>query len=542
MADTATPRRNEKRMGDAERNRSDRARRLARCVGVVALSTVCASLLGCSHGSSPLDYLNIRNSFFNPAEVGRFDKTNPFGQVTPVTWPILDSLAVDDPPREPWKDSVAPTAADLQVVHKPYKLGPGDVVTVSVFQLVVPGQESVQTRQVNSQGDITLDFVGTVHAAGLTTRELRRRIINTLINTGEMAPPGPHQPGPQVNVELTEARRRVFSLIGTVAHAGTYNITTPDFRLLDALALAGDMSVSPQIKWLYVIRQEPAAKASTSSGEASAVVTPAATESTASGLSPSMLGAIANQLAHPAKKVSAKTRAEKEQELLNEALSGNSSSQSSAAPHYVYVNGHWVALNGSSMQNGEATSKPAASTAEVSYNFAAAMKMQKPNPAMPRVKVIRINVKKLREGDPRYNIVVHSGDVINVPAIKPEFYYMMGNVTRPGAYTISGDRITLKQAVAAAGNLGPIAIPRRCELIRRIGHDREMIIQVNLQAIFDGTAPDIFLKNNDVLNVGTDFFAEPIAVIRNGFSAAYGFGFTYDRNYYIQPTIVQSGG
>ena len=114
-------------------------------------------------------------------------------------------------------------------------------------------------------------------------------------------------------------------------------------------------------------------------------------------------------------------------------------------------------------------------------------------------------------------------------------------MTRPGAYTISGDRITIKQAVAAAGNLGPIAIPRRCELIRRIGHDQEMIIQVNLQAIFDGTAPDIFLKNNDILNVGTDFFAQPIAVIRNGFSAAYGFGFTYDRNYYIQPTIIQPG-
>ena len=410
MADTATPCRNDKALRAAGQVKSDRSRRLGRCLGVAALSAACISLFGCAHGSSPLDYLNIRNSFFNPSEVGRFDKTNPFGRVTPVTWPILDSLAVNDPPREPWKDSVPPSPADLQVVHKPYRLGPGDVVTVSVFQLVVPGQESVQTRQVNSQGDITLDFVGTVHAAGLTTRRLRHRIINTLINTGEMAPPGPHQPGPQVNVELTEARRRVFSLIGSVVHPGTYNITTPDFRLLDALALAGDMSMSPQLKWLYVIREEPATKASAAKGESSAVVKPAATESSSSGLSSSMLSAIANQLSHPPKHVSAKTRAEKEQELLNEALSGNTSSQPSATPHYVYVNGHWVALNGSKMQNGEAATKPATSKANVMYNFAAAMKMQKPNAAMPRVKVIRINIKKLREGDPRYNIVVHSGD------------------------------------------------------------------------------------------------------------------------------------
>ncbi len=542
MAEIDTSRRTGDVSRSGEQMRSSRSRRLSRFLGVAVLSATCISLLGCSHGESPLDYLNIRNSFFNPAEVGRFDKTNPFGRVTPVTWPILDSLAVNDPPREPWKDSVPPGPADLRVIHKPYKLGPGDVVTVSVFQLVVPGQESVQTRQVNSQGDITLDFVGTVHAAGLTTRQLRRRIVNTLINTGEMAPPGPHQPGPQVNVELTEARRRVFSLIGFVAHPGTYNITTPDFRLLDALALAGDMSMSPQLKWLYVIRQEPSSRKKTTGLASSTVVKSSAGESNSSGLSSNMLSAIANQLAHPPKHISAKSQAEKEQELLNQAISGNTETSSAAQPHYVYVNGHWVALSGSQMPTGEPSTRPKVHKSMISYNFAAAMKMQKPASWMPHVKVIRINIKKLREGDPRYNIVVHSGDVINVPDVKPEFYYMMGNVTRPGAYTISGDRITIKQAVAAAGNLGPIAIPRRCELIRRIGHNQEMIIQVNLQAIFDGTAPDIFLKNNDILNVGTDFFAEPIAVIRNGFSAAYGFGFTYDRNYYIQPTIIQPGG
>jgi hypothetical protein len=60
-----------------------------------------------------------------------------------------------------------------------------------------------------------------------------------------------------------------------------------------------------------------------------------------------------------------------------------------------------------------------------------------------------------------------------------------------------------------------------------------------MQAIFSGQEPDIFLKPYDTLNVGTDFFAAPLAIIRNGLSASYGFGFTYDRNYYIQPTIIQ---
>ncbi len=540
MSESAMP--NNSAPASSRRGRSapGRDRKILRCLGMAALSAVSVSLLGCSHGSSPLDYLNMRNSFFNPAEVGRFDKANPFGRVTPVTWPILDSLAVDDPPREPWKDSVPPSAAELQVVHKPYVLGAGDVVTVSVFQLVVPGQESVQTRQINSQGDIELDFVGTVHAAGLTTKRLRRRIVNTLINTGEMAPPGPHQPGPQVNVDLTEARRRVFSLIGTVVHPGTYNITTPDFRLLDALALAGDMPVSPEVHWLYVIRAESTTKKPAAKGQSSKVVSRSASTATTSGLSPSMLSAIANQLAHPPKTVNHLSQAQREQQLLQQAVNSGPSGSGAAQPHYVYVNGHWVALNGAQMQTGEPSTQPTPKAKMVSYNFAAAMKnFHKHGAATQNVKVIRIDIRKLREGDPRYNIVVHSGDIINVPPVESKFYYMMGNVTRPGAYSISGDRVTIKQAIAAAGNLGPIAIPRRCELVRRIGHDQEMIIQVNLQAIFDGTAPDIFLKNNDILNIGTDFFAEPIAVIRNGFAATYGFGFTYDRNYYIQPTIIQ---
>jgi hypothetical protein len=50
------------------------------------------------------------------------------------------------------------------------------------------------------------------------------------------------------------------------------------------------------------------------------------------------------------------------------------------------------------------------------------------------------------------------------------------------------------------------------------------------KAIADRTQPDIVLKPNDRVNVGTNFWALPLAVIRNGFRASYGFGFVFDRN------------
>ena len=145
-------------------------------------------------------------------------------------------------------------------------------------------------------------------------------------------------------------------------------------------------------------------------------------------------------------------------------------------------------------------------------------------------RVIRIPIQALREGVSRYNIIVRPGDVINIPNADPGEFYLMGHVARPGVYTLTGRKVTLKQAVAAAGNLDSAALPRRCEFIRRVGPDQEVTIQVNLQAIFNGEQPDLFLKPNDVLNVGTDLFASLLAVTRNGYRASYGFGFVYDKN------------
>ncbi len=511
--------------------------RLGRVLGLCVLASAVGSLVGCSNAGSDLsNYLNLRNSFMNPAEVGRFDKANPWGDVEPVTWPILNSLAVNDPPPGPWPDSRRPTVADLVPSTRPYVLGAGDVVTVSVFQLVVPDQESVQTRQINTQGDITLDFIGTIKAKGLTTRQLRRRIVRILIQSGEMSPPGPHQPGPQVNVDLTQAKRRVFSIIGG-ARAGTYNITSPSFRLLDALALAGNPTPDQGVRWIYVIRSpENKVKAKHTHVASQAPSTNSSTGGTTSTAQElkALQREIESSETHHGKN-SAKLL-KKEQDLLTKSLE---SSGHAPHEHFVYVNHHWVPLSSKKAPGITTMPSPIKPVRTAKYHFSNMTQQKEKLPYKDMV--IRIRVRKLLEGNPRENIIIRPGDIIRIPSAKPQYYYVMGNVNRPGVYTLTGQRITLKMAVAAAGNLGALAIPRRCELIRRIGKNQETIIQVNLQAIFDGEEPDIFLKPNDVLNVGTDMIAPFLAIFRNGFQAAYGFGFTYDRNFYIQPVITQGG-
>jgi hypothetical protein len=95
--------------------------------------------------------------------------------------------------------------------------------------------------------------------------------------------------------------------------------------------------------------------------------------------------------------------------------------------------------------------------------------------------------------------------------------------------------MTLKMAIAAAGGLGPLAWPKKCEVIRRIGESKEEIVMVDLEKIANGTQPDFFIKPNDIINVGTHGIARYLAVLRNAFRATYGFGFIYDRNFGNRP-------
>jgi hypothetical protein len=67
--------------------------------------------------------------------------------------------------------------------------------------------------------------------------------------------------------------------------------------------------------------------------------------------------------------------------------------------------------------------------------------------------------------------------------------------------------------------------------MRMVGGDRQATIRLNLRAIAEQTQPDIYIKGDDVLNIGTNFWAQPLAVLRNGFRASYGFGFVLDRNF-----------
>ncbi len=131
-----------------------------------------------------------------------------------------------------------------------------------------------------------------------------------------------------------------------------------------------------------------------------------------------------------------------------------------------------------------------------------------------QLEIIRVPLPALKRGELQYNIVIRPNDTIIVPTPEVGEYYMGGHVGVAGVYSLTGRQITLKQAVISARMLDPVAIPKRTDVIRRIGKDREVFVRVDLEKIFEGKQSDIYLRPNDIVQVGTDVYAPFLAAVR----------------------------
>jgi polysaccharide biosynthesis/export protein len=110
-----------------------------------------------------------------------------------------------------------------------YPVGPGDVLEVTV-----PAMEEIKDRvvRVSGEGTMTLPFIGTVQAAGLTEEELREALRRRLEQYMHV---------PQLNLYVREYRSRQVAVIGAVAKPGLYSLASETDTVLDMIAAAGGM-------------------------------------------------------------------------------------------------------------------------------------------------------------------------------------------------------------------------------------------------------------------------------------------------------------
>lgn len=493
-----------------------------RVVAGIAVSTL---LLGCEV-----------DSWMDPSRTGYFE-------TTPTTMPILSRLDVIERSTFKGAQVAPPQPEDLVPGELKYRLAPGDELRIDIFELVLPGESDIDVRIVDQTGNVRIKEVGDVPAAGLTLEEFQREVeirVSRILQS------------PVVSVALTRAQSFQFSISGAVQTVGVFGLTKPDLRLSEALALAGGTFATTQR--ITVVRAAPL-------DDTLNPVYPSATEDPNAFINDSGSGG-------------GSTRPGVDLDALIEGLGGTDSGgttppaiqptppapgtvgrarptllqdetpavdiddisvprigdaePSVPAPRpsqgagstvqwtFDTASGRWVRGTGSGSAAGSEQSRAAAAAA-----------------AMYATRIIEIDYQALIKGDADLDVVIRPNDRIYVEPPETGFLYIDGEINRIGVYELqnSNGRLTLSRFVSAAGGLSPTAIPNRVDLVRVIGKDREATIRVDLAAIRNRSEPDIYMRPDDHVIIGTNLIATPLAIIRNGFRMTYGFGFLLDRNF-----------
>ncbi|HET6247171.1 MAG TPA: polysaccharide biosynthesis/export family protein [Tepidisphaeraceae bacterium] len=465
--------------------------------------TVAGMMVGCDS-----------KGWFNPTDISVRSGQHPEAMVVPI-------LSTVDPIEKGPADfatAMPPRPSDLVSDSRDYTIGRNDLLNISISDLMAPGQETVKVVRVSESGNISLPYLGSVHAAGLTEIELEQGIVQAYRDANLVM-------NAQVSVTVVEARGRTVEILGSVNGPGQYAILDSDFRLLDALVQAKDVT-TPLIEYIYVIRRSESHKPIGSSttrpvpnirNGTGAPLNPIPGKNPTTGPTPDDLiphsdaGGVAKPLAripepnHPLTLLADAPAA-------RPLPSGLAPANDPAA---------------------EPTPAPAPTTPAPTPEHAPANHTFEFNgPESVGVdRIIKIPYPALKAGNLNYNIAIHPRDLIIVQPLPVGEYYLGGHVARPGVYTLSGRRVTIKEAITSGGGFDELAIPQRTEIIRRVSPDREIFVRVNLERIFAGETPDVYLKPNDQINVGTNALAPFLSAFRGAFRLTYGFGFLYDRNF-----------
>jgi polysaccharide export outer membrane protein len=147
-------------------------------------------------------------------------------------------------------------------------------------------------------------------------------------------------------------------------------------------------------------------------------------------------------------------------------------------------------------------------------------------PFSPNTETMVIDLQSLVRGqDPRLNIPIRSGDVVNVPFAG--IAYVLGGVRKPGNIPVTG-KVTVSQAVAMAGGLDPILGTNSITIMRFDDQGKPIKIDTNLKQIIARNSDDLPLKDNDVVVVQESKAKKTMFVIRTLLpipTGSYGVGF-----------------
>ncbi|MBY0486484.1 MAG: polysaccharide biosynthesis/export family protein [Flavobacteriaceae bacterium] len=109
-----------------------------------------------------------------------------------------------------------------------------------------PDVMKLKNYLVNNQGEIIIPVLGTVKVSDKTTNELQQFLTKKLIDEG-------HLKEPTVIVRIINSK---ITILGEVKNPGTFTFPEKNLTLLQALGLAGDLTINGKRNDIILIRQE----------------------------------------------------------------------------------------------------------------------------------------------------------------------------------------------------------------------------------------------------------------------------------------------
>jgi polysaccharide export outer membrane protein len=163
----------------------------------------------------------------------------PPAKDTPIAEETVQS-ATDSPPAVPVTGAEAAAGVPPPQAGPQYKLGPEDVLRVSVWE----NKDLTLDLVVRPDGKISMPLIQDVVAEGRTAAELADTIHQRLLVFIK---------DPQVSVIVLQVNAPKYYVIGNVAKPGTYSLRG-ETSILQALALAGGFTQFASTRSIKLIR------------------------------------------------------------------------------------------------------------------------------------------------------------------------------------------------------------------------------------------------------------------------------------------------
>jgi len=364
-----------------------------------------------------------------------------------------------------------------------YVLGPGDEVNVDIWGA---SQESI-TESVSPDGTITIEGIGVIKLGGLSVSQAKAKLKQVI---------GPRYQGSNIELTLGQTRTITISVMGEVKVPGTYTMSA-FATVYNALYMAGG---------------------------------------------PNEIGTLRNVKVY--RKGKLLSNVDVYDFLLNGKLSGDVRLQDNdvitVSPYEALVN-----ITGK-------VKRPMFYEMKENESAATLLRYAGGFTGDAYTKAIRVN-RKAGAGYSVFNIgefdmnsfKLMDEDSVSVDSTLNRYQNMVeirGAVFRPGMYQVGGEINSVKTLVEAAAGVTEEAISQHA-VMHRIKADRSLeMISLDLRAIMEGTAPDIALKNEDVIYIASRQERNEKKTVTISGEVAYPGVYRYAENETIEDLIIQAGG